>query len=217
MDPVPLAIAFAPLALYLLAVGVLNLRRRPTVFSGAADVAALILGLSGLVAVGPMHLFMPEAAAALFGWKIWVLLLAFYFLCGLLYILLARPRLVVLNITAEQLRPVLELAAVRLDAAAKFAGEAVELPTLNVQFHLDHSPNMRSLSLVATGDKQSHSGWRKLEAELATALRAVETSPNPRGFSFVAFALAMLGWPLVQLVQLPPNVAMQRLLEILRM
>ena len=52
MDPVPLAIAFGPLALYLLLMGAINLGRRPRVISGARDAAMLAIALSGLLIVG---------------------------------------------------------------------------------------------------------------------------------------------------------------------
>ena len=88
MDPVPLAVASVPLALYLVSLGAINLRRRPFVATGALDIAALAAGLCGLVIVGPMNLFLPEAAAMRFGPLAWLLLLGFYGLCVLLYVLL---------------------------------------------------------------------------------------------------------------------------------
>ncbi len=72
---------------------------------------ALGLALIGLVIVGPMQLFLPEAAAAQFGTVVWPLLLGFYVLCLALCVMVMRPRLVVYNVTSEQLRPVLAEAA----------------------------------------------------------------------------------------------------------
>ena len=216
MDPVPLAVACVPLALYLVSLGAINLRRRPFVATGALDVAALAAGLCGLVIVGPMNLFLPEAAAMRFGPLAWLLLLGFYGLCVLLYVLLARPRLVVFNVAAEQLRPVLEVVTRKLDHDTRLAGDAVQMPQLTVQLHLDASPTMRNVSLVATGDSQSHSGWQRLQLELNAALHDVEVPRNPRGFTFLTLGLALIGWPLVQLVQMPSQLVAQQLRDMLR-
>ncbi len=217
MDPVPLVIAFGPLALYLLLVGVMNLGRKPHLTTGTRDTIALVLAASGLFVVGPINLFLPQGAVMRFGPLVWPLILVFCALCVVLYLLMARPRLVVYNVTLEQLRPVVEQTARRLDADARLAGDAVQLPQLTVQFHLDAATAMRNVSLVATGDQQSHSGWKRLEHELAAALANVEVAPNPRGFTFLAIGLVMMGWPLIQLVQMPHNLVAQRLMEILRM
>ncbi len=170
MDAVPLAIAFGPLALYLLLIGIINLSRRPHLTTGTRDTIALALAISGLVVIGPVNLFLPQGAVMRFGPLVWPLILVFSGLCVVLYLLVARPRLVVYNITLEQLRPLLEQAVERLDKDARIAGDAVLLPQLAVQFHLDSAPAMRNVSLLATGDQQSHTGWKRLERELHSAL-----------------------------------------------
>jgi hypothetical protein len=185
--------------------------------TGPGDIAWLAWALSGLVIVGPMNLFLPAAAAVRFGPLAWFLLLGFYSLCVLLYLLVARPRLVIFNITLEQLRPLLEQTARRLDSDARLAGDALQLPQLAVQFHLDAVPAMRNVSLVATGDRQSYSGWKRLREELTAALRAVEVPRNPRGFTFLTCGLVLVGWPLVELLQTPAQAVAQQLRDILRM
>ncbi len=211
-----LAIACIPLGLYLLALGAINLRRRPLIVRGAFDAISLAAAVSGMVIVGPLNLFMPDAAAARFGPSVWTLLVTFYVLCVVLYVLTARPRLVIFNLTRKQLWPVLELVVRRMDGDAKLAGDAVQLPQLGVQFHLESAAAMRSLSLVATGDLQSHSHWKRLHAELAAALSGLEVPPNPRGFTLLAAGLFLLGWPLVQLLQMSPKAIARQLLYMLR-
>src|SRR6266496_1241859 len=125
MDPVSLTVACSPLAVYLFWLGIVNLRRRPLVMTGTVDVAALAAAVSGLVVIGPMNLFLPEAAGRRFGPLAWPLLLAFYALCVVLYVLVARPRLVIFNLPVEQLRPLLEQLARRLDGDARLAGDAM--------------------------------------------------------------------------------------------
>jgi hypothetical protein len=75
---------------------------------------------------------------------------------------------------------------------------------------------MRNVSLVATGDQQSHSGWQRLQRELRAALRQTEVTRNPRGFSFLAVGLLMASWPFYLMIRDGEAVA-QTLREMLRM
>ena len=211
MSTVPLAIACVPLAFYLVRLGMLNLRRRPAVVSGPLDAGWLAFGITGLVMIGPLNLFLPDAATQRFGPYVWLLVLGFYSLSVMLYLLVARPRLVVFNIQPEKLRGVLDEVIHRLDSQAQVAGDAIHAPQLAVQLHLDVTPTMRNISLVATGDQQSQSGWTRLQRELKTSLREVEMLPNPRGFTFLTVGILLAGWPIVQLLQTPPNIVAQQL------
>jgi hypothetical protein len=217
MESVPLTIGCVPLAIYLFVLAWINLRRQATVVSGVADIALLAIAIAGLAIVGPINLFLPASAAVRFGPSVWLLLLCFYGLCVLLYALVARPRLIVFNITPQQLRPVLEQVARRLDSDARFAGDATDLPQLSVQFHLDSSTAWRNISLVATGDRQSYSGWKRLHMELIAALRGVDVARNPRGFTFLACALVLFIWPTLQLMQTPNPAVARQLRDLLRM
>ena len=111
VDPLRLAIALVPVGAYVLVLALVNARRRPFLTSGGCDLAALGVALSGLMFVGPLELFRPEAATREFGNYIWLFLLSLYWLGLLLALLVARPRLVVYNISSEELRPVLVEAA----------------------------------------------------------------------------------------------------------
>src|SRR6185369_13654068 len=142
IDAVPLTVALVPLGLYLLFIGAINLRRRPTLVSGTLDIVLLALAVFGMIIVGPLNLFMPAAAAMRFGLSVWALLIAFYILCIVLYLLLARPRLVVFNISRDQLRSLAEQVAHRLDPEVRLAGDAMYLPHLDVQFHIESTSGM---------------------------------------------------------------------------
>jgi hypothetical protein len=207
VDPFRLTIAVVPLAAYLLLVGLINLRRRPFLTSGGSDLAALGAALSGLMFVGPIDLFRPEAATVEFGNFIWLIMLAFYWLWVLLVVLVARPRLVVYNVSIEELHPVLAEAAARLDADPRWAGDALAMPQLGVQLHLEAFELMRNVSLVASGSRQNIEGWRQLARELAAALRPVRVKPNPRGVGFVLAAALLMAGSVTYLVQRPMELA----------
>jgi hypothetical protein len=185
MNVFHLCLALGPVAVYLLLLGMINLSRRPFLVSGTRDAAALGLALSGLVIVGPLAMLFPQGAATRLGhfgieW-VWVLMLALYGLCLVLVLLTLRPRLVIYNIAADQLRPILAELVERLDPEARWAGDGLLLPALGVQLHLEGLAWIRNVSLVSAGPNQDYAGWRRLEAELTVALRQVEVRRNPGG------------------------------------
>jgi hypothetical protein len=206
IDPLRLAIAVVPLAAYVLLVGFINGRRRPFITSGGSDLFALGLALSGLVFVGPLELFRPEAATRELGNYIWPVLVLLYWLGCLLIVLLSRPRLVVYNISMEQLHPALAAAASRLDPEARWAGNHLMMPTLGVQLHLDRFDLMRNVSLKSSGSQQNIDGWRALAHELRVSLAPLRVPRNPRAIGLLAVSLALLVFSIVHMMAKPEQV-----------
>lgn len=213
VDPLRLAIALVPIAAYVLLLGFVNLRRRPFLTSGGCDLTALGVALSGLMLVGPLELFRPEAATRSFGNYIWLFLLMFYLLWLVLIVLLSRPRLVIYNISAEELHSILAEAAARLDPTARWAGNQLSIPKLGIQLHLDSFDLMRNVSLASSGGRQSIDGWRRLARELAPALRTIRVKSNPRAIGFLAVSLALFAICLTQLFN-RPEALMQAMNEV---
>ena len=145
MDPLHLCIALGPLAVYLLLLGMINLIPRPFLTNGARDTSALCIGISGFLVVGPMELFLPEGAAAKFGPFVWLMLLVLYLLMVTLLVLMMRPRLVIYNITEEQLRPVLGELVGELDPGARWARDTLLIPKLHVQLCVETQAAMRNV------------------------------------------------------------------------
>src|SRR5690606_36270803 len=106
-----------------LLLGLIHLTRRPFMTSRARDAAALGVAISGFLLVGPMQLFMPQAAAERFGGYVWLLLLTFYSLVLSLTVLLMRPRLIIYNIPRDQLRAILAQVLNGLDPDVRWAGD----------------------------------------------------------------------------------------------
>lgn len=217
MDPLRLCLAFGPLAIYFVTIGLLNLSRRSLLVSGTRDAATLGLALSGLVIIGPMELFLPQAAANQYGPYVWVLLLTCYAVCLVLLLLLLRPRLVIYNMSIDRLRPILADLVERLDPEARWAGDSLALPALGVQLHLDPTAAMCNVSLVAAGSRQNYLGWRRLEEALGEALERQEHSErNFRALSPLAagvLILAALTWSVTR----DPEAVAQALFEMLRL
>jgi hypothetical protein len=207
VDPFRLAVALVPLAAYLLLLTLVNARRRPFLTSGGSDAAALGVALSGLVLVGPLELFRPEAATREFGNYIWLFLILFYWLWLLLAVLIARPRLVIYNVTVEELRPVLAEAAGRLDSEARWAGNHLTLPKAGVHLHLDSLDIMRNVTLVSSGGRQDIEGWRRLARELSRSLAQVRVKRNPRSAGLLIVAVVLFVLCVTQMLDEPVETA----------
>jgi len=216
MDPFRLCLALGPVAVYMLLLGAINISRRPFLLSGTRDAAVLGVAVSGLVIIGPVELFFPDAAAIRLGSYVWLLLLALYVMCLILVLLQLRPRLIVYNVAADELRPILADLVTRLDADARWAGDSLSLPNLKVQFHLDSLPTMRNVSLVANGPNQDPTGWQRLELELRSVLDQFEVSRNPRGLSLISAGL-LITILIVLAIARDPQAVAQSLFDMFRL
>jgi len=200
MDPLHFCIAVGPLAVYLLLLGVMNLRGRPLVTTGARDAAALGIGLLGFVIAGPMELFFPEGAASRFGGWVWVMLIVFYGLCVSLVVLLMRSRIVIYNISLEQLRPILTSVAMKLDKRSRWNGDSLLMPERRIHLHVEPVEALRNIQLTSGGNQQSFEGWQALEKELAVALKRISVGPNLIGIPFLVasavLAISAASWML---------------------
>jgi len=217
MDPFCLCLALGPVAIYLLLLGAINLSRHPFAVSGTRDTATLGLAVSGLMILGPMELFIPAATALRFGPYVWILLTLLYALGLVLLLLVSRPRLVVYNISPGELRPILADVVARLDAEARWAGDSLLLPSLGVQLHMDSLAALRNVSLLSTGPRQNHLGWRQLELALRTALGQFEVQRNLRAVGVVAGVGMVLLVFLLQIIASDPQAVAQAMFEMIRL
>ena len=145
MEPFRLCVALTPLAIYMIAVALMNFRRRPVVVSGSRDLASLGLGVSGLLFVGPIELLLPQMPAEIMGY-VWIFVAVLYCLLLTLGVLLTAPRIIVYNVTLDQLRPALADAVDDLDPDARWAGGSIALPKLHVECYLEEHPTVRNVS-----------------------------------------------------------------------
>ena len=104
-----------------------------------------------------------------------------------------HPRLVIYNISADKLRPILAEVVARLDNDARWAGDSLVLPNLEVQLSIDNFRTMRNVSLKSVGGNQDLHGWRRLEQGLAGALNQETVSRNLRGLGLFFAGVLILG------------------------
>ena len=206
MDSLHFIIAIGPLAMYLLLLGGINLAPRPLMTSGGRDLAALGIGLAGLVIAGPLELFFPETFAVAFGYITWILLVIGYALGWLLLVLMCRPRIVIYNLTHSQLRPTLAEVVSRLDSETRWAGDSAVLPNLGVQFLIEPFSPVKNVQLIAVGSNTNLDNWHRLEVELYRALEPIRTVPNPIGLMLTIFGTMLTALVIYRLIQDPTGI-----------
>jgi hypothetical protein len=204
---VGVCLALGPVAIYLVLLGIINLSRRPYLVSGVRDTAALALAVMGLVMVGPAELFYPLSASIRLGAFVWVLVVSLYLLAVVLVLLMVRPRLVIYNISTDELRPILAEVVGKLDPDARWAQDSLALPNLGVQLHVESLARLRNVSLVSSGPAQNQQGWRRLELALAAALAQLEVRRNVRAMSLVSAGLIILAFLVLIVVRDPQQIA----------
>ena len=143
-------------------------------------------------------------------------LLALYALCLVLWLLMLRPRLIIYNVSADQLRPILAELVEQLDSDARWAGDMLVLPSLGVQLHVDSLAVMRNVSLTSVGRSQNPLGWQRLERALGAALGQVPTARNARGAILLVGGLLILSG-LGYAVACDPQGVTQALFDMLRL
>ncbi len=195
---IPFWVAVLPLGLYVAALGWLNLRRRPTVLGGGQDLILLAAAVSGMVLSGPLALVQPALGAA--PWATGMLLSLFVLVVAS-GILVTRPRLVVYNMTVEQLRPVVAEVAIGLDPSARWAGESVALPARGLQVLMDGHGLARSVSVIAVGRRTSAESWAEFARRIRQAGGTLRVRRNLWGGVLAALGAGIvcgaIGWAMV--------------------
>lgn len=200
-------LAALPLAIYLVALGAINLGRRPRLVGGVRDRVARALAISGFAIVGPINLFLPRMGLVRFGAWVWLLLLALYGLSVGLWILISPPRLVIYNCDSRRFRSLLAQCASELDPDCRWAGDCLAMPTLGVQLHYEELTMMRNVSLVSVGDAQDHRGWRQLRQALQGSLADWREPRNPAGLTLLGAGLIVLGMVIYRSLDEPQAIA----------
>ena len=189
LDRLPLWAAFVPLGLYAFVIGAAHLRRRPVVIAGGWDWALLGMAVSGLMVIGPLALLQPAMGNA--PWTVILLLLLFVLLVAL-GTLVSRPRLVIYNITVDQLRPLLADVVSSLDASARWAGSTAALPSRHLEVRVDGHGPWRTVSLVAGGERHGAEGWNEFCRRLRRELAGLRVRSSPWAALFLLMGVTTL-------------------------
>ncbi len=192
MDSLHFCIAVVPLAAYLLLIGWINLSPRPFVTTGVRDLSALAIAVAGFAIVGPMELFLPETVASIVGGWVWLPMIILYVLIVTLTVLLMRPRLVIYNMSQNQLRPILKQVISDCDSEARWAGDCVISPRLGVQLAIECNAGIRNVMLTSVNADQDLDGWNTLYLRLRQELANNQQPRNAQGVSFLVLSAMMV-------------------------
>ncbi len=192
IEPARLCIALGPLAVYFVVIGLVNLSRRPFVTTGTRDLLALAVGVSGFAVIGPIELLTSTSLVLALREIYWVLVLGLYASGWVLLTMYVRPRLVVYNVSEQELAAALEQAARQLDAQAHWAGQTLLLPTWQAQVALEPFSVLCNVSVVGVGEVPAPTFWRQLELALRRQLAGSRVVPSSYGLGMVVLAAMML-------------------------
>lgn len=193
IDALRFAVALAPLGLYLLVLGMLRLRSKPTVLSGAMDIVLLGMGLSGMMIIGPLELFFPRAAYSILGNWVWLLLIGLYFFGLMLVALNLPPRIIVYGLDENALRCELQKILESNSIEHQWLEDVLVLPSLGMRVHVEAASSFDVSHIVSIGRSQNIAGWFAMERLLVNEMhRAPQITRTQGGFLIGAGLLLVL-------------------------
>ncbi len=200
-------LAFGPLALYVVVIGLMHLSRRMMVVTGERDVAALALALCGLFLVGPVELFFPSPAMVRFGLGVWFAILALYSLTVLLIILNLRPQFVVYGGTHDAVLEGLFKVAQELDPETTQHDDMIHLPGLAMHLRVDANHSNTATRVSLTSNRISVTTWYQLQRNLQATLRGQRAASHFHGAALMLLGTLILVVMGVAIVKNPVAIA----------
>ena len=164
IDYLRLSFGLIPLGVYLIVMGFLALRRRPTLLTSGQEALLLGFALMGFALIGPIELFFPTGAYAALGQWTWILLIALYGLLVLLFALQRQPGWTVLGLDSHGLRNLLGEILQKGDVEHAWLGNHLQISEWDLQAMIEPSRGFQGVShLNATGKQRNVLGWYQLE------------------------------------------------------
>ena len=164
IDYFRLGIALLPLGLYVLVHASLMVRKRPTLLNAGQETLLLGFALAGLVTIGPMELFFPNAAYAVLGEWTWLCLGALYFFIVLFIALNRRPSWTVIGLGSKDLKAVVERTLTEQKIDHQWLDNTLNIPAMGVLGIIESANRSDSTSSLSPGGlNQDPIGWYRLE------------------------------------------------------
>lgn len=190
----PIVVALLPLATYLILLGGMRLLLRPVITTGARDLAAVGVAVSGFVVIGPLQLFFPSDAAAQLGWLVWLILGMLYVLCVGLVVLALRPSIIVYGMRLKDALPLVLQAAKTIDDQASLdeASGQINLDAKGVHLRVDPVGITDAVQIESFERNLHPRFWRMLLSQLRLQGRSVRCSFSVGGLTMLLAGLMML-------------------------
>ncbi|MBN1346913.1 MAG: hypothetical protein JXQ73_29760 [Phycisphaerae bacterium] len=193
-----LVINVAPVAVYFLALGLVNTQARPRLVSGRSDFIALTLVFVPVL-VWPVPL--------LIKYQLWWVVVAALCLGGAVFWWLLPQRLsnwVVYNITERRCRRMLSEALARMGLAATEDEQGLTVTSANLRIDLAGFGLLNNVTLYFSplhGKHLDAARLHRLRAELDDRLNTVSLLPSPTGACLVMLGVGLLIVPLWMMSQ----------------
>lgn len=192
LDYLRLALGLIPLGLYLMVMGLLALRGRPTILTTGQETLLIGFALSGFVLIGPIELFFPTGAYAALGLWVWLLLVALYFLVVLLIALQRAPGWTIVGMDAEEFRAFFESVLQEGSVDCKWMGNQLQIDKWDVRAIAEPSRGFpKTTCLSPCGRVRNVLGWYQIEKLVATS-KALEQTDAGRSSGMIPTAVCLL-------------------------
>lgn len=192
LDYLRLALGLIPLGLYLMVMGLLALRGRPTILTTGQESLLIGFALSGFVLIGPIELFFPTGAYAALGLWVWLLLVALYFLVVLLIALQRAPGWTIVGMDAEEFRAFFESVLQEGSVDCKWMGNQLQIDKWDVRAIAEPSRGFpKTTCLSPCGRVRNVLGWYQIEKLVATS-KALEQTGAGRSSGMIPTAVCLL-------------------------
>ncbi|MFO0013663.1 MAG: hypothetical protein ACK553_13030 [Planctomycetota bacterium] len=198
MDYLYYAIALGPIGLYWMMVGYLYQRPHPMLINAAQDTLLFGLGSVGLILIGPMQLFFPNAAYSILGAWTWFFLLCLYGFIVLFVSLNRRPQWTLYGANAAALRGILGRVLEEQGIEHAWHESILVVPELGIHAMVEPANvSDRAAQLTRCGRQQDIAGWHRLERLVTAKLESESSSRGGLpwmivGIAVVAAAIGML-------------------------
>ena len=170
LDYLRLALGLVPLGLYLMIMGLLALRGRPTILTTGQESLLLGFALSGFVLIGPIELFFPTGAHAALGVWVWVLLIALYCLVVLLFALQRSPGWTIVGMDTNEFKTFFDSILQEGAVECHWMGNQLQIDKWDVRAIVEPSRGFpKTTCLSPCGRVRNVLGWYQIEKLAATS------------------------------------------------
>lgn len=191
MDYVRYAIALGPIGLYWVLIGYLYQRSHPMLINAAQDTLLFGLGVVGLMVIGPLELFFPNAAYSLLGAWTWFFLLCLYAFIVLFIALNRRPQWTLYGSNAEGLRGILSRVLEEQNIEHSWEDTILLVPELGIRAIVEPANvTDRAAQLTRCGRAQDIVGWYRLEKWVTEQLQSTPSAHG--GVVWIVMGTAMI-------------------------
>ena len=191
-DKLRIAIAMIPLGTYLVVIGLIRLKKSPTVISRPLDVLLIGMACCGLVAIGPLELFFPRAAFSVVGNWVWLVLLSLYALLVLLIAFHVPPGIVIYGASKETVRSIIETAYSERSINIEWLGDSFRSVALNIHAQIEDAGWSSVCHIKSIGKTQNIAEWIDLDRSLHQRLAAVKPTGRESGLTWCGIGLVIV-------------------------